>query len=223
MIVIECVLLNVVEFVQALKVHVDEPQPFDGEEKPHASRMEDYNSDVTVAYIKVANGVQEFARVNSTFLRVLWPVMHQAKIATMHDRALLRVVKARLALYNYKIADMASVGVRIGRHCMDGKSGYADNNYFYWSHPKYCMQGISKTGDIPWSLALPPTHLGCQNIFQAYLTVEDKYIVSRLCNAWKVAICNPHDTCSLFCGSPIGCKCKVGAVCWICHNRYIST
>ena len=156
MIVIECVLLNVVEFVQALKVHVDEPQPFDGEEKPHASRMEDYNSDVTVAYIKVANGVQEFARVNSTFLRVLWPVMHQAKIATMHDRALLRVAQAKyigargekcIMHWYYNIAGMAKLGVRIGKH--------KDNNYHFWKHRLYNPQGISRTGDLPWCLALP--------------------------------------------------------------------
>ena len=206
MIRIECVVVNVIEFLQAVKVHVDGPQPFEGEKEPHTRRPI-----YTVAYIKAANGVHELARVNSSFFRVLWPVLHQAKIATMHDRALLRVVKARRAIkFNYNIWHMAELGVQTGRH--------ENNNERYWFHPKYNPHGESRTGDLPWSLALPPKHLGCRNMFEAYLTIEDKYIVSSLCDAWKVAICNPHDTCSLLRGSPIECKCKFGLVCQICSE-----
>ena len=129
--------MNVVEFVKDIKVHVDEPQPFEGEKEPHARRMGKYDSDVTVVYIKAANGVHEFATVNSSFLRVLWPVMHQAKIATMHDRALLRVVKAKPAIkFNYGIGDMARLGVQIGRH--------ENNNYHYWFHPKWSIEQKKK-------------------------------------------------------------------------------
>ena len=216
MISVDCVLFHVVEFLQPLQVHVVEPRPFEGGDKPDPEDIAKYESDMTIAYLKVANGVQEIARVNTTFFHLLWLVTHQAKVATMHDRALLRVVKARPATaHRYKIADMARLGREIGRPCIGG-SGVADNNKFYWSHPKYNLQGISKTGDIPWSLALPPTHLGCRDVFQAYLTVEDKYVVSSLCDTWKVSICNQFDICSLFRGSPIGCQCKVGTVCRLC-------
>ena len=86
----------------------------------------------------------------------------------MHDRALLRVVKARRAIgrskFNYNIWHMAELGVQIGRH--------ENNNERYWFHPKYNPHGESRTGDLPWSLALPPKHLGCRNMFEAYLTID---------------------------------------------------
>ena len=87
---IECGLVNVVEFVHALEVHVDETPRYErvlGELHPddEMSRIYirriaqyEYDADVTVAYIKVAKGLHKLARVNSSFLRVLRPVMHQA-------------------------------------------------------------------------------------------------------------------------------------------------
>ena len=224
MIGIECVLVNVVEFVQALEVRVDESPRYErflDELHPddEMSRIcirrigkYEYDADVTVAYMKVAKGLHKLARVNSSFVRVLRPVLHQAKIATMHDRALLRVVKAKPPIkYNYDIGQMARLGVVIGRH--------ENNNACHWFHPKHNPYGESRIGDFPWSLAYARKHVGCRNMFEAYLTIEDKYIVSSLCSAWKVVICNPIDTASIFRGSPSGCRCKVGAVCQICKRR----
>ena len=185
MIVIECILPNVLEFLQAVRIHVHEAQLRDGEKKPHPIFMQKYHSDVTVAYIRAANGLQELARVNATFFRILLPVMHQAKIATMHDRALLRVVKASPSIkYNYNIADMAGLGVMIGWH--------EQNNYYFWEDgvngDLAIPRRVSRSGDIPWCLAMPPSMLGCGHIFQAYLTNEEKHIVSTLCDEWNVSI-----------------------------------
>ena len=221
---IECVLLNVVEFVHALEVHVDESPKYEGflgELHPddEMSRIYirriakyEYDADVTVAYIKVAKGLHKLARVNSSFLRVLRPVLHQAKIATMHDRALLRVVKANPAIKcNYDIGQMARLGVEIGRH--------ENKNACFWFHLYHNPYGESRIGEFPWSLAYAPKHVGCRNMFEAYLTIQDKYIVSSLCRAWRVVICNPIDTASIFRGTLSGCRCKVGAVCQMCKRR----
>ena len=224
MIGIECVLVNVVEIVNALEVHVDESPKYEGflgELHPddemsriYIRRMGRYEYDaaVTVAYIKVAKGFHNLVRVNSSFVRVLRPVMHRAKIATMHDRGLLRVVKANPAIKcTYGIGEMARLGVEIGR--------YENNNACHWFHPKHNPYGESRIGDIPWSFAHAWHHVGCRNRFEACLTIQDKYIVSSLCRAWRVVICNPIDTASIFRGTLSGCRCKVGAVCQKCKRR----
>ena len=182
----DSVLRNVLAFVHGIEIHMEGPrlkaykedramECYNDHEQLNAQRQRAFRM---VWHMETARGFSKLARVSNSFLRVLRPLLQQSKGATMHDRALLRVINARVChefgKHCYEIEDMASVACMI-----------STNDDFYFPH-QYSR------GVIPYNLLLPKHYLGCAHILHSFLTNEEKNISSSLSVVWKVALREPH-------------------------------